>query len=77
MFELHITCTKDIDKLEIDFADGTSVIKSKPPKADHRDEIELGEPQEVNPVKVTDLPKVPDVSNRDVKIDSVLDNLEI
>lgn len=27
MFELHITCTKDIDKLHIDFSDGTSIIK--------------------------------------------------
>jgi hypothetical protein len=25
-FELHITCSKDIDKLSIDFSDGTSVI---------------------------------------------------
>lgn len=28
MFELHITCTKDIDKLEINFSDGTSVVTS-------------------------------------------------
>ena len=27
MFELHITCTKDIDKLSIDFSDGTSIIQ--------------------------------------------------
>ena len=26
-FELHITCSKDIDKLSIDFSDGTTVIK--------------------------------------------------
>lgn len=35
MFELHITCTKDIDKLSIDFSDGTSIIQessSKEPK---------------------------------------------
>lgn len=25
-FELHITCSKDIDKLKIDFSDGTSVV---------------------------------------------------
>ena len=29
MFELHITCTKDIDKLKIDFSDGTTVISEK------------------------------------------------
>lgn len=40
-FELHITCTKDITNLQIDFADGTTVCKSsddvdekKPPKRD-------------------------------------------
>ena len=32
MFELHISCTKDIDKLQIDFSDGTSVIQTKPEK---------------------------------------------
>ena len=33
MFELHITCTKDIDKLSIDFSDGTSIVQeSGPPK---------------------------------------------
>lgn len=30
MFELHITCTKDIDKLKIDFSDGTTVVSEKP-----------------------------------------------
>ncbi len=29
MFELHITCTKDIEKLSIDFSDGTSVVQEK------------------------------------------------
>ena len=29
MFELHITCTKDIDKLKIDFSDGTTVVSEK------------------------------------------------
>lgn len=32
MFELHITCTKDIDKLEINFSDGTSVVTSNSDK---------------------------------------------
>jgi len=31
-FELHITCTKDIDEIHINFSDGTSVIKSKEEK---------------------------------------------
>ena len=34
MFELHITCTKDIDKLSIDFSDGTSIIQESKPKQD-------------------------------------------
>ena len=32
MFELHITCTKDIDKLSIDFSDGTSIVQESKPK---------------------------------------------
>lgn len=32
MFELHITCTKDIDKLSIDFSDGTSIIQESSPE---------------------------------------------
>lgn len=28
-FELHITCSKDIERLSIDFSDGTSSIVSK------------------------------------------------
>lgn len=34
MFELHITCTKDIDKLSIDFSDGTSIIQESKLKQD-------------------------------------------
>lgn len=34
MFELHITCTKDIDKLSIDFSGGTSIIQESKPKQD-------------------------------------------
>lgn len=31
-FELHITCSKDIAELHINFSDGTSVVKSKDDK---------------------------------------------
>ena len=31
MFELHITCSKDIDDIQINFADGTSTFNSKTP----------------------------------------------
>lgn len=42
MFELHITCTKDIDKLSIDFSDGTSIVQEpKEPK----------EPKDIKPHK--------------------------
>lgn len=34
MFELHITCTKDIEKLSIDFSDGTSVVQEKTEKTE-------------------------------------------
>lgn len=43
MFELHITCSKDIDKLKIDFSDGTSVVtEKKPTKTDKK----LSKPKE-------------------------------
>lgn len=32
MFELHITCTKDIDRLKIDFSDGTTIVSENTPK---------------------------------------------
>ncbi len=32
MFELHITCSKDIDTLAINFSDGTSVVTESKPK---------------------------------------------
>lgn len=32
MFELHITCTKDISQLKIDFTDGTCITSEKPIK---------------------------------------------
>ena len=32
MFELHITCSKNIDTLAINFSDGTSVVTESKPK---------------------------------------------
>ncbi len=34
MFELHITCTKDIDHLAINFSDGTSVVTESKQKSE-------------------------------------------
>ena len=45
MFELHITCTKDIDKLSIDFSDGTSIVQESSPK-EPKELKELKEPKE-------------------------------
>lgn len=46
MFELHITCSKNIDNLAINFSDGTSVIteSSKEPKEPKIKEVK--EPKE-------------------------------
>jgi hypothetical protein len=43
MFELHISCTKNIDKLQIDFSDGSSVIQSSDKK-----NIKLSESQNID-----------------------------
>ena len=50
MFELHITCTKDIDHLAINFSDGTSVVteskqKSEQEKPKEHQEKKLKEPR--------------------------------
>ena len=41
MFELRITCSKDIDNLSINFSDGTSVVTESKPKENK----ELKEPK--------------------------------
>lgn len=57
MFELHITCTKDIDTLSINFSDGTSVVteSSKPSKKvsdeKFKEPREQNESKEVKPQK--------------------------
>jgi hypothetical protein len=57
MFRLNIECTKDIDRLVIDFTDGTSsVVESKP------------KPQKVNQPKAS-TPKVPREQLLDVDAD--------
>ena len=46
MFELHITCSKDIDTLAINFSDGTSVVTESKPK-----EAKPKEPKEAKEIK--------------------------
>ena len=80
MFELHITCTKDIDKLKIDFSDGTSVVTEKPkeqkkPKEEPNDfdnfEAYTPKKEVVKPLEL------PEITERPVKIDNILNNFEI
>ena len=84
MFELHITCTKDISNLHIDFTDGTCVVKESKPSEKPKT------PKPVKDSKIPDWesynkqvkseivpkPEVPEL-NRQPKIDEVLNNLEI
>lgn len=67
MFELHITCTKDIDKLSIDFSDGTSIVQESNPK-------ENKEPKEkdIKPSK-SKINKGEEGVNKDI----LLDNFEL
>lgn len=53
MFELHITCSKDIDNLAINFSDGTSVI------TESSKEIKEPKIKEVKEVKEPRVPKEP------------------
>lgn len=77
MFELHLTCTKDISKIHIDFSDGTSAVTEsvKPENPENRvpdwDSYRQREHQEiVRP------PELPEISDRKPKIDEHLNNLD-
>lgn len=87
MFELHITCTKDIEKLSIDFSDGTSVVQEKTEKPEKSKKVS----KEKEDFKEEDLskyqnskksvsqeiiekPKIPD--RTETKVDDILQELE-
>ena len=89
MFELHITCTKDIEKLSIDFSDGTSVIQEKTEKPEKPEkskkvskekedfkEEDLSKYQSKKSVsqEIIEKPKIPD--RTETKVDDILQELE-
>ena len=87
MFELHITCTKDIDKIQIDFSDGSTcmtecskkeskskeqkVVKEKPKTS--RDKISFDE-EEIHDI-IVDKPEVPD-EPKEPNVEEYLQGLE-
>jgi formate-dependent nitrite reductase cytochrome c552 subunit len=89
MFELHITCTKDIEKLSIDFSDGTSVVQEKTEKLEKPEkskkvskekedfkEEDLSKYQSKRSVsqEIIVKPKIPD--RTETKVDDILQELE-
>ena len=89
MFELHITCTKDIEKLSIDFSDGTSVVQEKTEKPEKPEkskkvskekedfkEEDLSKYQSKKSVsqEIIKKPKIPD--RTETKVDDILQELE-
>lgn len=89
MFELHITCTKDIEKLLIDFSDGTSVVQEKTEKPEKPEkskkvskekedfkEEDLSKYQSKKSVsqEIIEKPKIPD--RTETKVDDILQELE-
>lgn len=92
MFELHITCTKDIEKLSIDFSDGSSVIQEKPkqekpkqekPKIEKSEKSEKHSKDDVdwskyNQRKVSqEVVQKPEIPDRtEAKVDDILQGLE-
>ncbi len=89
MFELHITCTKDIEKLSIDFSDGTSVVQEKTEKPEKPEkskkvskekedfkEEDLSKYQSKKSVsqEIIEKPKIPD--RTETKVDDILQELE-
>lgn len=75
MFELHITCSKNIDKLKIDFSDGSSVVSETPNRDLNTgfEKFENSEPKKevVKPIEL------PEITERPVKIDNILNDFEI
>ena len=92
MFELHITCTKDIEKLSIDFSDGTSVVQEKTEKLEKLEKPEKSKKvsKEKEDFKEEDLSKYqskrsvsqeivekPKIPDRtETKVDDILQELE-
>lgn len=84
MFELHITCTKDIEKLSIDFSDGSSVIQEKlkqeKPKIEKfekhsKDDVDWSKyNQRKVSQEVVQKPEIPD--RTEAKVDDILQGLE-
>ena len=86
MFELHITCTKDIEKLSIDFSDGTSVVQEKTEKPEKSKKVskekedfkeeDLSKYQSKKSVsqEIIEKPKIPD--RTETKVDDILQELE-
>lgn len=90
MFELHITCTKDIEKLSIDFSDGTSVVQEKTEKLEKPEkskkvskekedfkEEDLSKYQNSKKSvsqEIVEKPKIPE--RTETKVDDILQELE-
>ena len=87
MFELHITCTKDIEKLSIDFSDGTSVVQEKTEKPEKSKKVskekedfkeeDLSKYQNSKKSvshEIVEKPKIPD--RTETKVDDILQELE-
>lgn len=80
MFKLLIECTKDIDKLSIDFSDGSSVIKEKPPNEQVKNKEDLllddYDYTQTQTKQKIDKPIIEE-HERPVKVASELQNLDI
>lgn len=80
MFELHLTCTKDIKQLHLDFTDGSSVTQtvSKEPTIQENPRDKIIHSDNATNTEIVDKPKIPEISSqRSVKIDPILDNFEV
>lgn len=81
MFELHLTCSKDIKELHLDFMDGTTCTSKCEVKNENINEniddkpIDMCESQST--YEVPEKPIIPDISNRDIKIDPILTDLQL
>lgn len=72
MFELHITCSKDISKLKIDFTDGSCICTEDP--KDTKDSFEPKEQKESKKSKKTkEIKETQNIEDSEDSEDSVPD----
>lgn len=66
MFRLLIECSKDIDKLQIDFSDGTTVVNEKPKTSAKQNSENISKQREMKKEQILSLTDYDDAVQQDI-----------